>query len=78
MRLHLFFFSVGKDCPVFLPKHQSNKKFGHCTTWELLNLRIDDICELTDSVVAWIHANSGSGKTEEEIKQQVNAALEAS
>jgi hypothetical protein len=41
-----------------------------------LNLRIDDVCSLTDKVVDYIKTQSKTPKTKEEIKSDVDKALE--
>ena len=58
---------------MFVPGQQKEKMLEHCSEWELLNLRIDDICTLTDNVVN--HITSKNPKAES-VKSTLDKALE--
>jgi len=60
----------GLNCMVFVPGAKQEKTLEECSDWELLNLRIDDICSLTDRVIEAIN------KPDENIKSIVDKALE--
>lgn len=79
----LIFILGGLDYKVFVPGllaeiESPYKKFGECNAWELLNLRIDNICNLTDNVVNHIVKNTPSpGKSNEEAKADIKAKVDA-
>ena len=74
--ISLFIYLAGLSFPVPLPKEGAgSKRLEECSTWELLNLKIDDICNMTDDVVTYIHKKQPR-KAKEDIKSDVDAALE--
>ena len=58
---------------MFVPGQQKEKMLSECTDWELLNLKIDDICTLTDDVVKHIMKLNPKA---EDVKATVDKALE--
>ena len=58
---------------MFVPGQQKEKMLSECTDWELLNLKIDDICTLTDDVVKHIMKLNPKA---EDVKVTVDKALE--
>lgn len=60
---------------MFVPGQQKEKMLSECSDWELLNLRIDDICTLTDDVVKHIMKHNPKA---ENVKETVDKALEVS
>ncbi|XP_066919495.1 uncharacterized protein [Clytia hemisphaerica] len=64
----------GLECKVFVPGQQKEKTLKECTEWELLNLRIDDICSLTDDVIKCIEQRNPDFKVD--VKATVDKALE--
>ena len=58
---------------MFVPGQQKEKMLSECTDWELLNLKIDDICTLTDDVVKHIMKLNPKA---EDVKAPVDKALE--
>ena len=56
-----------------VPGQQKEKMLSECTDWELLNLKIDDICTLTDDVVKHIMKLNPKA---EDVKATVDKALE--
>ena len=69
-----FLLSDGLECKVFIPGQQKEKTLKECTEWELLNLRIDDICSLTDDVIRCIKEKNPDFKID--VKVTVDKALE--
>ena len=69
-----FVFTLdGLKFKVFVPGQQKEKMLSECTDWELLNLKIDDICTLTDDVVKHIMKLNPKA---EDVKATVDKALE--
>ena len=68
-----FFTLDGLKLKVFVPGQQKEKMLSECTDWELLNLKIDDICTLTDDVVKHIMKLNPKA---EDVKVTVDKALE--
>ena len=58
---------------MFVPGQQKEKMLSECTDWELLNLKIDDICTLTDDVVKHIMKLNPKAEV---VKATVDKALE--
>ena len=58
---------------MFVPGQQKEKMLSECSDWELLNLRIDDICTLTDNVVNYIMKINPTAK---DVKATIDKALE--
>ena len=58
---------------MFVPGQQKEKMLSECTDWELLNLKIDDICTLTNDVVKHIMKLNPKA---EDVKVTVDKALE--
>ena len=73
-REFFFTFSDGLECKVFVPGQQKEKTLKECSEWELLNLRIDDICSLTDDVITCIKEENPDFKIY--VKATVDKALE--
>ena len=68
-----FLLLDGLKLKVFVPGQQKEKMLSECTDWELLNLKIDDICTLTDDVVKNIMKLNPKA---ENVKATVDKALE--
>ena len=69
----LFIVIDGLKLKVFVPGQQKEKMLSECTDWELLNLKIDDICTLTDNVVKFIMKLNPK---QQDVKATVDKALE--
>ena len=69
----MVYFVDGLKFKVFVPGQQKEMKLEKCSDWELLNLRMDDICTLTDDVVQHILKLN---PTAEKVKTKLDKALE--
>jgi len=57
--------STGANFPVYIPKRGEKVALKECTSWELLNLPVDDVCTLTEDMLKFIDPK----KVDEMMKQ---------
>ena len=70
-----FDFIDGKSLKVHIPTKKWKISLEECTTWELLNMTIDDVCKLTDDLLTWV-AEKNPSTTVDALRKKFDALLE--